>query len=599
MAISDIPSKQTFALFEGASIKQFIIEQLNKGGIFIDQNYLGSNLNAFIDIIAVMLQQLLFHYNNTASESTFATASLYENMNKLVSLFNYKPNGKQTSILPIEFNINISNSLNKVGTFIIPRYSFINHNKSYVLKEDLTFNSLENTVVKLKDILYQGTLTESDKFILTDEDFQVITLVDSHIKSNDGKFITDNFFDVYVKEPDSNKWTQYKEVPSLFEYGLNDKVFEKRINENYNYEFKFGNGINGYKPKENSEVIIFYIISDGTDGVLSDGIIENANLLLYNSSNYQEIIKNNETNIFDVTPNYISVVDLPYIKISNTGNSTPVSAVESVDIIRNNVPKLFASQNRLLTAQDYTVYINKNFNNFIRDCYIFNNDDYTSSYLRYFYNIGLKAPNEDSRVLLSHVTFQSSCAFNNIYVTLLPLINTIIDDKLPNYVNTNLKEYLVSQMNSYKDIAHNIVPIDPIYKAVSFGIERLSKNTLPEQFDNVSLVLLKEKYSNFSADYISSEAENIFKSYFNNVKLGDSINLTDIMAKLIQIPGVKDVYMSDGENRNDKLTFIIWNPLYEEADFTITQQNMVMAPYMFHYFYDLKNISSKIIVVNE
>lgn len=55
------PSNQNFALFEGSSIKQFIIEQLNKGGIFIDQQYLGSNLNAFIDIIAVMLQQLQFH----------------------------------------------------------------------------------------------------------------------------------------------------------------------------------------------------------------------------------------------------------------------------------------------------------------------------------------------------------------------------------------------------------------------------------------------------------------------------------------------------------------------------------------------------------
>ena len=169
------PSDQNFALFEGSSIKQFIIEQLNKGGIFIDQQYLGSNLNAFIDIIAVMLQQLQFHFNTSATENTFATASLYENMNKLVSLFNYKPNGKQTSILPISILASLSSN-NKIGTFLIPRYSFINYNKSFILSNDLVFSSLLNEETEINDILYQGSLTESDIFLTSGEEFQVITI---------------------------------------------------------------------------------------------------------------------------------------------------------------------------------------------------------------------------------------------------------------------------------------------------------------------------------------------------------------------------------------------------------------------------------------
>ena len=162
------PSDQNFALFEGSSIKQFIIEQLNKGGIFIDQQYLGSNLNAFIDIIAVMLQQLQFHFNTSATENTFATASLYENMNKLVSLFNYKPNGKQTSILPISILASLSSN-NKIGTFLIPRYSFINYNKSFILRNDLVFSSLLNEETEINDILYQGSLTESDIFLTSEK----------------------------------------------------------------------------------------------------------------------------------------------------------------------------------------------------------------------------------------------------------------------------------------------------------------------------------------------------------------------------------------------------------------------------------------------
>ena len=38
---------------------------------------------------------------------------------------------------------------------------------------------------------------------------------------------------------------------------------------------------------------------------------------------------------------------------------------------------------------------------------------------------------------------------------------------------------------------------------------------------------------------------------------------------------------------------------YEENDFTITQQNILLSPFMFPYFYDLRNINSKMIVINE
>lgn len=591
------PVNQNYTIFEGSSIKQFIVDQLNKGGIFIDQQYLGSNLNAFIDIIAVMLQQLQFHYSNTATESTFATASLFENMNKLVSLFNYKPSGKQTSILPVSISSRLSEA-GKTGTFLIPRYSFLTYNKSFFLRKDITFSSLSNEETNIEDIMYQGSLTESEKFYISGEDFQTITLIDQNINTTDKKFISDNFFDVYVREP-GGKWIQYQEVNSLFDVRGNDKAFERRLNENFNYDFKFGNNINGYKPVDNSEVIIFYVISDGANAQVGDNMITNTSLYLYNSTNFQEIILDTQTGIFETLPAYIVPEDLKYFSISNTSYSTAVTSVETVDLMRNNVPKLFVSQNRLLSQADYLNYILKYFNNFVRDCYVFNNNEYTSSFLNYFYNIGLNAPNEDSRVLLNQVTFQSSCAFNNIYLVLLPLVNTIIEDKIPNYVNSNLKQYIIEQISSIKDLAHSIAPIDPIYKAVSFGILGNENLSLVKDFDSTKLVLLRDKYSNFNSDYITSQAVTIFKDFFNNIKLGSTIDISYLSAQLIQIPGVTGLKMDNGVSSSDKLTFIVWNPLYEESDFSITQQNTALSPFMFPYFYDLKNINSKIIVINE
>ena len=591
------PSAQNFSLFEATSIKQFLIEQLNAGGVFTDQKYLGSNLNAFVDIISAMLQQIQFHYNTAATENTFATASLYENMNKLTSLLNYKPTGKQTSILPVAIKSLLGLS-NVTGTFVIPRYSYIVYNKPFVLRNDITFSSVSGSSLTIDDILYQGTLTESEIFVATGENFQTITLVDKDKGASNGKFITDNFFDVYVKEP-GGKWTQYSEIDLLFEASGGDKVYEKRINEYYNYEFKFGNNINGYRPTAGSEIIIFHIVSDGSSAQVGDGIINNAALYSYNSVKYAEIMKDNKTSIFEIIPNFINSSQLKLLSVSNTGATTAVSEAETTDITREMLPKLFAAQNRLITPSDYNSYITKNYGNFVKDNYVFNNDEYTSKYLRYFYNIGLGRPNDNPRVLLNQVNFQTSCGFNNVYIALLPKVNTIIDSKVPNYINTSLKRLIVNSLDRHKDMVHNISPVDPIYKAISFGVHKETKNTLPEHFSDVKLILIKDRYSNFAEDYIRSAVYDLFKNYFENVKLGDTINIADLNSKLAQIPGVKRIEMSDGTHTDDKLTFIIWNPLYEEDDFSLSQQSVLVDNFTYHYFYDFNNFNNKITVVNE
>ena len=591
------PSAQNFSLFEATSIKQFLIEQLNAGGVFTDQKYLGSNLNAFVDIISVMLQQIQFHYNTAATENTFATASLYENMNKLTSLLNYKPTGKQTSILPITIKSLLGLS-DVTGTFVIPRYSYIVYNKPFVLRNDITFSSVAGSSLTIDDILYQGTLTESEVFEATGENFQTVTLVDKDKGTSSGKFITDNFFDVYVKEP-GGKWTQYSEVDLLFEASGGDKVYEKRINEYYNYEFKFGNNINGYRPIAGSEIIIFHIVSDGSSAQVGSGIINNAALYSYNSVKYAEIMKDNKTSIFEITPNFITSSQLKLLSVSNAGATTAAAEAETTDITREMLPKIFAAQNRLITSNDYNSYITKNYGNFVKDNYVFNNDEYTSKYLRYFYNIGLGRPNDNPRVLLNQVNFQTSCGFNNVYIALLPKVNTIIDSKVPNYINTSLKRLIVDSLDRHKDMAHNISPVDPIYKAVSFGVHKETKNTLPEHFSDTKLILVKDRYSNFAEDYIRNAVYDLFKNYFQNDKLGDTIDIAELNSKLTQIPGVKRIEMSDGIHTDDKLTFIIWNPLYEEDDFSISQQSVLVDNFTYHYFYDFNNFNNKITVINE
>jgi hypothetical protein len=67
--ISANEALNSYALFNATDIKSFIINQLSNSNnsVFSGASYLGSNMNALIDVLAVMSQQILFHFSvNTA-----------------------------------------------------------------------------------------------------------------------------------------------------------------------------------------------------------------------------------------------------------------------------------------------------------------------------------------------------------------------------------------------------------------------------------------------------------------------------------------------------------------------------------------------------
>ena len=119
---SFIFNKNSYVAFDGTSLRDIIIDRLNRGKVFTDQNYQGSNISAIIDVISYSFSNLLFYLNKTSSESMFSEAQLYENMNRIVKLLNYKPVGPQGQTIPIKLTItNIPK-----GNYIIPKYSYVN-----------------------------------------------------------------------------------------------------------------------------------------------------------------------------------------------------------------------------------------------------------------------------------------------------------------------------------------------------------------------------------------------------------------------------------------------------------------------------------------
>jgi hypothetical protein len=125
--------------------------------------------------------------------------------------------------------------------------------------------------VYVESLLFEGELNDSVIYEALGDEFETFILVDDFIKSS-SRFITDNFFIVEVFTSDG-EWVEYQETLSLFSHDKNALVYERRFTEDLNYEFKFGNGINGKKLEKGDRIRIKYIISSGESAVLGDDVI--------------------------------------------------------------------------------------------------------------------------------------------------------------------------------------------------------------------------------------------------------------------------------------------------------------------------------------
>lgn len=597
--ISATEALKSYTLFNATDVKSYIIDQLSQSpnSVFSGCSYMGSNMNALIDVLATISQQILFHFSVNTSEASFATATLYESMSKLVNILNYKTIGKQTSMLPVRFKINLAQYKQDHGQesqITIPRFTHVAYNSNYFLKNEIVvpIKDVKTDILNVDSILFEGDLKESSLYTANGDEFESFILNDNYINAG-SRFVSDNFFVVYVDETGKGDWREYNETTSLFLHNSLDSVYERRFTEDMNYEFKFGNGVNGKKLETGAKVAIFYLLSNGENAILGDDVIKNTVPFEYDSSFWATVQRSNY-NTLD-----LNSYGLNYIIAGNTGGGTDISYPESVDSIRANAPRIFSSQNRLFTLADYKQFIQKNFSSYVKDLYLCNNDIYTNDYLKYYYDIGLDSPQQDSRLNIAQVEFMTSTNFNNVYCFVVPRVNTIIGGRVPNYLNNTLKHEIVNSTLDYRGLTHNLVLLDPIYKAVTFGSFMDDTDWNANQLEN-RLVIVRNRLTKYSYTFIKDNVTQLLKDFFGALTIGSEINIAQLTKDLNAVPGVKGFYIRNNAGGVEKkMTLYMWNPLYINEDNETTQQNITNPSFVYPYFYDLDNIGALIDIEDE
>lgn len=595
--------RNAYAAFDAVSIKQLISNRLKESGLFPDIDYEGSNVNGLTDIIAYTYHVLLFYLNQTASDSTFSQAELFENMNKIVSLIGYKANGNQTATL--NFSVSADASL-APKSYTIKRFSNISvSNVDYTFNKDITFQKTTTGVEYIEsigkdNILYQGVFREYPTYTAIGENFEQFTVNVDYVNSGKtDKMVDHNNIFVFVKDVNLGTWSEWSEISNLYLAGTNDSVYEKRLNEYLHYEIKFGNGINGKKLNTGDSVVIYYLESDGIKGAIGSNTMGGGKVTQYTSLLFDEIFDD----IKNANANYLDADGYFALKFNNSYASVPHRYVEDVDSIRKNAPQLFSAQNRAVTVKDYEALISKTFSSIVQSVKVLSNKEYTRDYLSYFYELGLERPNLDDKLLFNQVSFNDACDFNNVYVFCVPTINAIQNETDPSELFYSQKQAIIDKMESYKMINHNIVVNDPIYLAFEIGLP-INGETFDNTIKDESVIRITRSTNEIiSKEQIKNAAFKMIKDFFSqeNNELGQVLDLTKLSFDVLNIAGVKNVEtvrtVNGVEYKTNKLSFVYWNPLYPSSTVYNTTQNLNLESYQFPFFYMISNLINKIEVI--
>jgi len=580
--------------FDAQSMRDLIIARLNADPTinFTDQNFEGSNVSTLIDILAYTYHTLLFYLNQTSSESNFADAELYENVNRIVKIIGYKPIGSQTCILPVD--VSGKATLSK-GYYTIPKFTFITSaGQTFTVIQDVTFEkttAVTELVAPVNSTLtYEGSIEEYPVLFPIGEKYETINL-------NPGNNVLIDHFNifVFVKEVnEQNKWYEWSRTPSLFLSRPNDRQFEVTYNENKKYEIKFGNSINGKKLNLGDSVALYYLKSSGTRGKVTKNTLKDSAINIYNTTQYDEIF----ADVKDTSLNYISIQESPDITITNSEDSTEFGDPETVSEIKQNAPRFFSSEYRLTTKADYKSFIERNYKNLIYDCTVLNNSDYTNDYLKYINDdLGLTDFTEDTNALFNQYYFADSADSNNIYLSIIPKLRkekSVVTRS--NYLPPSLKEKIQLEIENYKLLNSEISFIDPVYLNVDLSVKASGEPNYVYYKDSTEFHIRRESKTLINEADLKSRVFNIISTYIKELKLGGTINVRDLNNDIEGIKGVVDfkTVRTDSDVEIPGLSLCIYNPIYNGKDIKYTDTVLKLKPYQIPYIEDEAVLKNKI-----
>ena len=327
-----------FSNLDYDQVKTTLKEYLQTNANFTDYDFEGSNLSTILDVLAYNTYITSYNANMVTNEVFIDSATLRENVVSLARNIGYVPRSRTAARATVSFSVDLStinpvpSSLTlKKGPVASTNSSFGNQSFVFSILEDITVPVYNGKADFSNISIYQGTLLSKDFTYSSSDPNQRFTLPNSGIDTN--------LMTVIVKNNQfSTSGTKYTYQDSLFDIDKDSLVYFLQEIEDERYEIFFGDDIFGKSLTGGNFVTVNYITCNGDS---ANGItgFSFAGKLFYNRNNLE----------YSIT----SGISLLVTGVSSSGGEN----IETVESIKKYAPRIYASQNRALTANDYETLI--------------------------------------------------------------------------------------------------------------------------------------------------------------------------------------------------------------------------------------------------
>lgn len=309
------------------NIKNNLKTYLQSQDILKDYNYEGSALSTLLDILAYNTQYNAYYLNMVANEMFLDSSLLRSSVVSHAKLLNYTPKSAIAPAAIINLTVNqVSSSsltLPKFTSFMSEAIDGVNYN--FVTTDSYTVNVSSNKADFNNVTIKQGIPTT------------LSFTVDSSSNPSYSFEIPENLVDtttlsVSVQTSSSNSTSEiYDQASNYLNLTGDSKVYFLQESLTGTYQVYFGDGILGKKLTNGNIVNLTYIVTEGTSAAGANGFV-----------------------IMDSVAGY-SNTSLISVAEATTGGEK-----ESIESIKFQAPKSYASQNRAVSKNDYISAIQKN-----------------------------------------------------------------------------------------------------------------------------------------------------------------------------------------------------------------------------------------------
>ena len=326
-----------FANLDFNQIKSTLREYLRNNSNFTDYDFEGSNLSTILDVLAYNTYIASYNANMASNECFIDSATLRENVVALARNIGYTPRSRTASAAVVSFFVDTDG--------ITPAPTSITLNRGPVATSNGAFGG-ESYVFSLLDDVTVPVVNGIASFdLLTIYEGAYLTETYTYSSRNPNqRFLLNNVgadSNTIRVRVGTNSFTAkqtYTIQDNLFDIDGDSRVFFLQEVEDERYELIFGDGIFGKALSEGNQVEINYLTTSGGSSNGVDNFAFNGRMTYVRNG---------------VTYTISQGVSLLTTDIASDGGDV----IEKVDSIKKFAPRIYASQNRALTANDYETLI--------------------------------------------------------------------------------------------------------------------------------------------------------------------------------------------------------------------------------------------------